>query len=174
MKPALRLRFTYALLISVIALGCGDTATEGDDDDDVAAIDATAVGAPDAPPTGTPDAAASTPDAAPTLDAPAGACINAADIAIPTMTIDTSANTCGCTGCTPIPTKECVSTCMTDDIGLSKACADCYGGIVACVVAECALPCLTFDPECPESDDCVACRVENCSPAFTACSGLDG
>jgi len=102
--------------------------------------------------------------------AASGDCINAADNAVTAATdIAADAEACGrAGGC--LGGRECVIDCMRDDVGVTMACAVCFGDVADCTRSNCALRC--FDSS---SAGCISCRADNgCTSAFETCSGLPG
>eukprot|EP01126_Amoeba_proteus_P014660 TRINITY_DN16485_c0_g1_i1.p1 TRINITY_DN16485_c0_g1~~TRINITY_DN16485_c0_g1_i1.p1 ORF type:complete len:123 (+),score=3.46 TRINITY_DN16485_c0_g1_i1:61-429(+) len=97
------------------------------------------------------------------------ACNNTADFAILNAT-SKSVLSSDITSCT-IPClgkSECVANCLRDKLGLSQACADCFGEDVSCTVANCAFQCIS-----PSSSSCKKCQDKYCTPSFVACSGVN-
>lgn len=98
-----------------------------------------------------------------------GACGNIADISTQRDNFDTMVNSIqscmlGCLG----KDRSCVVDCVTKDVGLSKACADCWGSEAQCVFGSCLKVCLAH----PTSAECLQCTNEKCMPALERCSGL--
>jgi hypothetical protein len=58
--------------------------------------------------------------------------------------------------------------CLTANVGVSSACADCMAEDLTCAVAHCPNPC----SQDPASPGCASCRQINCEAQFVACSGL--
>jgi hypothetical protein len=54
------------------------------------------------------------------------------------------------------------------ETGLSEGCAACFGGAVACTIANCIGQCLDA-----ASAACAECRALNCNDDFRACAGID-
>lgn len=113
------------------------------------------------------DAGSGATDAGTDAAIPPGACSNPDDaMVLDGIDVEMEARTCGnmCFG-----GATCVTNCM-EMLGLSSACATCFGSVSACTVRECIA-------ECSGSDEmaCTDCRVrEGCVSAFEACSGLPG
>jgi hypothetical protein len=65
--------------------------------------------------------------------------------------------------------SSCETTCVSQDGGISGACASCYVDFLDCVSAECS------GNGCPSQggNACMNCEVEHCSDAFMSSSGLD-
>ena len=148
--------------------GAPDTGTPDTGTPDTGAPDTGTpdTGTPDlgTPDTGTPDADVATGDAY-----SAGACDNPADRgrlrAIESEIPDamgTCAFECIVTGGT------CAAECSERELEISSECATCFGDMIACTTASCALNCLT-----PDSPQCLECQEENCFPGFETCAGLD-
>ncbi|MCA9529032.1 MAG: DUF4215 domain-containing protein [Myxococcales bacterium] len=107
-----------------------------------------------------------------THDLPTGACLNDPNDATIAGNTDLEASLKACaTGsgrfCGLIPNSGCVSSCLQANPGLSSECADCYGGVTACTVANCISACGADS----NSPGCISCVNTNCGPAFAACSG---
>lgn len=102
--------------------------------------------------------------------AASGDCINPADNAVAAATdIAADAEACGressCLG-----GRDCVIDCMRDDVGVTMACAVCFGDVAQCTRSNCALRCINSS-----SAGCISCRADNgCTSAFETCSGLPG
>jgi len=98
-----------------------------------------------------------------------GACTNPADRAIiDAGGLETILQNCAASCIGAGDFEQCVSDCMTDQTGLSPACADCFGALAGCIVAFCFSECAI-----PDSPECIACMEANgCTAAFDACSGL--
>ena len=175
MRPTLPLAACLLLLLS----GCGSDALPASDAQ--VAPDTPAVDAPvaaDAPAPPEVDAGAGTDGGA-----PAGACTNAADLAIlaPNSGVDIDAELPICVralllgGIGPDSSEFAgrVGTCLADATGLTPACGACYGENGGCSAKSCLMLCLTT----PDSPDCSDCRCgrtgpTNCIAAFVACSGI--
>ncbi len=64
----------------------------------------------------------------------------------------------------------CSAQCLTSTVGLTSACADCYGASMACVITWCVVPCETD----PTSPTCAGCMIEGgCVWAFEQCAAID-
>lgn len=113
------------------------------------------------------DAGSGVTDAGADAAIPPGACSNADDaMVLDGIDVAMEARTCGnrCFG-----GATCVTGCM-EMLGLSSACATCFGSVSACTVRECIT-------ECSGGDEmaCTDCRVrEGCASSFEMCSGLSG
>jgi len=99
---------------------------------------------------------------------PTGACSNAADQAVVAATdIPAEAESCG-RGC--FGAESCVTDCMRDDVGLTMACAACFGATSECTRSNCLTACLGSD-----AARCTMCRrMAGCLDSFVTCSGLPG
>ena len=97
-------------------------------------------------------------------EAGAGACIDAADMAVASMAnFQTSALSCSATNLAAEPgTLNCL-----EGLGLTSACATCYDGNAQCTDAHCETQCATSH----SSAACTSCVNTNCGPAFQTCSG---
>ena len=62
--------------------------------------------------------------------------------------------------------SEIASQCFHEDMGMSADCGDCFGDIAACVLASCE-SCVSG----VSSQECHACRAENCNDALYGCTG---
>ena len=63
---------------------------------------------------------------------------------------------------------SCNSACIGMQLGISDACADCFGQQVDCLIQNCLGQCVTD----PESEACLACQNEHCMWAFCECAGM--
>ncbi len=61
----------------------------------------------------------------------------------------------------------CYTTCVQDATGLSDGCADCFGQVMDCTVANCAFQCIDSG-----SPACADCQENKCAPAFLECAGV--
>lgn len=61
----------------------------------------------------------------------------------------------------------CTLPCLEEEVGLSHACAVCNADNIACGAKSCLSACLTNSA----SPACRSCVMENCDPAFKACTG---
>ena len=65
--------------------------------------------------------------------------------------------------------ESATTTCLTEDPGLSEACAACYGRFTQCVIDDCAELC-----EVITSEGCLECANLDCTPGFVVeCAGID-
>ena len=104
----------------------------------------------------------------------AGACTNAADQGI-INGLGEAGLTAAITECgTPCVLggaankEQCVTDCIISDIGISPACAACYGGVTGCAIDNCTFQCIT------QGATCDACMASNgCADDYPACSGLE-
>lgn len=188
----MRSRCFLNLLFLSMLLGCGtsavdrdsgvgagsDTGTSASGKDASSVADATPLdaavnvdgGAVDSGPgadTGpSPDGGAPTDAGDVDAGAPSGACTNAADQAIHnSIDVSDAVGTCAsdCFGAGP-----CVRRCITNDIGLSSECTECYVDVTRCTVQNCIADCAGAD-----SAACEACRdAAGCTSDFDTCSGL--
>jgi len=64
---------------------------------------------------------------------------------------------------------SCETTCVSQDGGVSTACASCFVDLVDCVTTECGAN------WCPgeTANGCMNCELAHCSGAFMRCTGLD-
>lgn len=62
---------------------------------------------------------------------------------------------------------DAIAMCVEDDIGLSAACASCFGETTQCTIDNCLTECGTD----PLGNSCITCRATNCDAAFEACAG---
>jgi hypothetical protein len=92
-----------------------------------------------------------------------GACINAADTAI----ICESTFMDEVAACGFGEGAEAISTCVTENTGVSGACATCFGDVTECGALNCSTDC----GPAPDSQECTVCRAANCGAAFNACAG---
>ncbi len=164
---------SFAFLVLAVA-GCGGSTAATD----AAAVDAASVDAASAPDAALTDDAAAvdaggTPDTGTTADAavagdagPVDQCTGTADMAVLAAgTVDGVVGDCATANFGQEPaTRDCIRSMS----GLTSGCADCFDGTVRCVTAHCIAPCAAD----PQSVACMACRAENCDPAFQACSGI--
>lgn len=115
-------------------------------------------------------AAPAAPDPPPTPPpTPAGACDNPADqsrLAARYRTLDGTARECAFDCLTD--DEGCAARCVRRETGLSVECAACFGTLVECTTANCALRCVISS-----SDMCRDCRAEYCEAAFEACAGVE-
>ena len=65
-------------------------------------------------------------------------------------------------------TSACVSDCMTKSVGISKACAACFGAEAQCTRDHCMSKC-AFSPD---GAACKQCAISNCQAQETKCSGF--
>ena len=62
----------------------------------------------------------------------------------------------------------CVADGVSDQPGLSAACAACYGGLVGCIMDNCMMDCMSD----PGGAQCMGCQESSgCLSDFEACSG---
>jgi hypothetical protein len=61
----------------------------------------------------------------------------------------------------------CYSGCMQTRAGFSAGCSACFGEVMQCTVANCALQCIDAS-----SAGCTTCRDTKCTPAFETCAGV--
>jgi hypothetical protein len=59
------------------------------------------------------------------------------------------------TGC--LGGADCSAACIQKSVGLTRACANCFGGDVACTATNCTWACLS-----PSSPACVQCSLKYC------------
>jgi len=72
--------------------------------------------------------------------------------------------------------KDCVSSCVQESTGgkMSKACANCFGGTIACIASYCLGSCAGD----PTGQGCIDCRCGHnpsnvsCDGEFASCSGI--
>ncbi|MGK5086613.1 hypothetical protein WDW86_03575 [Bdellovibrionota bacterium FG-2] len=65
--------------------------------------------------------------------------------------------------------KECTSKCMSEELGLTPACADCWGEVAACGKKHCWLPCMGS----PTGKSCRECAAKNgCNERLDSCVGI--
>lgn len=107
-----------------------------------------------------------------TCAAPTGACTNPADQAIVDGLgpdgLEREITSCGAPCVFGTGDKaQCVIDCMVDNIGLSRACAGCFGLVTGCALEHCAFTCVNAGAAC---DTCMA--DNRCQEGFPACSGL--
>jgi hypothetical protein len=103
----------------------------------------------------------------------AGACSNDADLAaIQAKTADQMATTmksCGTSCFTNADRKKCIADCVEKDLGVTNACAQCFGGISDCTMSNCISQCMLDS----KSQGCTSCiETAGCNSTFTSCSGL--
>lgn len=108
-------------------------------------------------------------DTADPIDASAtGACNNEGDLAtLRTEEITLAGKIQTCVFQCLASGAACSSDCLQQSTELSSGCADCFGGVIACTIANCAAQCFT-----PTSEACNTCRDQNCTPDFEACAGI--
>jgi hypothetical protein len=96
--------------------------------------------------------------------------MDAALISAHGATIETDVNNCAQQNFGGEPaTKTCIEGIKPDGTNtLSKACADCYDGAVACGASMCLTQCIGGSM----SAGCMSCVAQKCTPAFNTCSGL--
>ena len=99
--------------------------------------------------------------------AASGACMNAADEAV-SSTVDVSTKVGDCAS-SSLGNGAAAKPCIVKNTGFSDGCAQCFADTIDCVSKNCV-----FNGACLGSDSaaCDACRIQNCGPAFTTCSGL--
>ncbi len=104
-----------------------------------------------------------------TDDVPIGdACLNPSDEAITSDmdNVSTQAQTCGLQ-CFAQADMDCAAKCMVKQLGLSDACAACWGGSIVCVSQNCLVECLRGK----QDPSCLSCTDQHCNADFHACSG---
>jgi len=98
-----------------------------------------------------------------------GACTNPSDSdKLKNLTLaKADMDTCGrgCYGSSTFST--CVAQCMSSKLGISSSCAQCFGDDGECTKDNCLLQCIN-----PDSQSCLDCSNQYCTPAFTSCSGI--
>eukprot|EP01102_Stenamoeba_stenopodia_P012591 TRINITY_DN3997_c0_g1_i1.p1 TRINITY_DN3997_c0_g1~~TRINITY_DN3997_c0_g1_i1.p1 ORF type:complete len:141 (+),score=11.82 TRINITY_DN3997_c0_g1_i1:81-503(+) len=62
---------------------------------------------------------------------------------------------------------SCSTSCIASTIGLTNACAACFGTDVGCTAENCTADCLN-----PNSSACLQCSEKYCMPALLACAGV--
>lgn len=100
-----------------------------------------------------------------------GACVNAADqetLAASVETLESAVGTCAFQCIADPAPGTCAGACVSMATGLSEGCAACFGGAVACTIANCIGQCLDA-----ASQACADCRATNCNDDFSACAGID-
>ncbi len=95
---------------------------------------------------------------------PTDACLEPADAQL-VCTVDIIEASSDCTFSCFSQGPACAS-CIADATGLGAGCASCYGGLLSCAIAACAIQC--FDAASPA---CEACVAQSCLPTLTACAG---
>lgn len=94
-----------------------------------------------------------------------GACTNSADTAvIAAGNVGTVVGNCAMNSFGREPATQ---DCIRSMSGLTMACADCYDGEVRCTTMHCLSQCIGGN-----TPACNTCRMTNCDPAFTVCSGV--
>lgn len=63
---------------------------------------------------------------------------------------------------------QCTADCLVENLGLSEACALCWGGTFACLVENCLDICIAE----PAGDACKACFKDPCMVELSDCSGI--
>jgi len=100
-----------------------------------------------------------------------GACVNDADqdtLADVAGTIESAVGNCAFQCIADPAPGTCAGACVATATGLSAACANCFGGAVACTIANCIAQCIDA-----ASQACADCRAANCNEDFRACAGID-
>jgi len=64
----------------------------------------------------------------------------------------------------------CVSSCMAKTQHFSDSCSTAFGDLATCGFKNCKSACITGDPN---SQSCVTCNEQKCSPAFHASTGFE-
>lgn len=70
-----------------------------------------------------------------------------------------------CQGASP-----CVTDCIQEEQGYSKACAGCFGNLAACTHDSCLLACAGINAT---NSTCTGCVHQLCNPGFWSCTGLN-
>lgn len=97
-----------------------------------------------------------------------GACDNPGDFAaLGAPGLDTEAEIGACALRCALTGPECSVPCVEEGLGVSNGCAVCFGDVISCTVANCALQCLDS-----ASAGCRTCQETSCFPAFTECAGI--
>ncbi len=101
---------------------------------------------------------------------PAGACTNAADLAIvSTENVNGTASSCGLGCLGEADERQCSITCIQQTHTITDECAGCYGDIVACTITNCVGECAAD----PSAAVCTQCQQDaGCTAAFYECTGL--
>ena len=100
-----------------------------------------------------------------------GACTNEADLALinsDDVDVTGAAQTCGLGCLGDDDPGACSAACVSEETGISEACAGCYGDTVLCSAENCLADC-AMDPA---GDACGECQAEFCLDDFYACTGL--
>merc|ERR1711992_315034 len=67
--------------------------------------------------------------------------------------------------------NPCTGNCMSQKLGYSHACGQCFGGLSSCVVAHCVVA----PGNCgvnANGEACKSCTNQYCKPAFESCTGF--
>jgi hypothetical protein len=95
-----------------------------------------------------------------------GACTNQADMDLHNNTdVQAGVETCAsdCFGGRP-----CMRMCLTNDVGLSMECAECYVEVTSCTIQNCLSECAGSDRSM-----CEMCRDDSgCTAGFLTCAGF--
>ncbi len=103
----------------------------------------------------------------------AGACTDAADMAVNMTTVGNDASGCVESNClTQYLTSNwsglttCVASCLQTKDAITTGCAACWGAVVSCGAQHCASQCANG-----QSTACTTCTDQYCTPAFNTCAG---
>jgi hypothetical protein len=99
------------------------------------------------------------------LDGATGACVNATDCAVTKDAQSAAEATCAKQA---LGSAANTKSCMMTQLGITDACAQCWGDVAACGAQHCFNECVTDSA----SQACRDCTAQNCVPAFTACAGI--
>ncbi len=97
------------------------------------------------------------------------ACNNTADLAALAAHADSAFGSIASCTVTCLGAQDCVSGCISKKFGVSSECGLCFGADAKCTVSKCVFQCVGG----ANSGGCKACTNAKCTPAFTACSGID-
>ena len=100
--------------------------------------------------------------------APEGACVSPGDLEIlngldPVPIAEQCLLNAGCGN-----DRDCIAQCIADEAGITRGCADCYGDLAICGLANCLQVCVLD----PSGVGCVACLEESCMDDFEVCAGI--
>jgi hypothetical protein len=105
-------------------------------------------------------------DTGPAADVASGACTNPTDEAV-NKSVDVAKKVGDCAS-SSLGNGAKAKPCIVTNTGFTDGCAQCFADTIDCVSKNCV-----FNGACigGDSPTCDACRIKNCGPAFTTCSG---
>jgi hypothetical protein len=71
--------------------------------------------------------------------------------------------------CLGADSRACAGECTVSETGISRTCADCFGGMIACAQAACLAVCVAE----VGGASCIECVTSGCGDDFFLCSGLE-